>query len=181
MKRAYCIQIASLIFLTSCQNNKLAEDILKMQSQPIDLSSCEEAVCYKKGEIAAYNSRDSTYKLVVYLDSMSCSPCFITHMYEYEETIDEFNSADIRTVVVFEPKQKQKEEVEFLLEQQSYSFLTVVVNSNAFSGDNPHLPTSSLLHSFLLNLKNEVVIVGNPFRNTQIKELMLSSVKKMKQ
>lgn len=178
MKIVYRILIASLMFLTSCQNNKLADNIQKMQSRPIDLSSCEEACCYKNGEMTTYNSRDSAYRLVVYLDSLSCSPCFISHMHKYEETIEEFDSANIRTVVIFEPKQKQKEEVKFLLEQQAYPFLTVVVNNGAFSDDNQHLPASSVLHSFLLNKKNEVVIAGNPVRNTKIKELILSCVKR---
>lgn len=178
MKIVYRIQIVTMIlFLISCQNNKLADDIQKMQSRPIDLSSCEGAFCYKNGEITTYN-KDTAYRLVVYLDSLSCSSCFISHMHEYKKIIEEFDSVNIRTVVLFEPKQKQKEEVKFLLEQQAYPFLTIVVDNCAFSKDNPHLPASSVLHSFLLNKKNEVVIAGNPVRNTQIKDLMLSSVKR---
>lgn len=99
-------------------------------------------------------------------------------MSDYMGTLVDFDSLGVNTLFIFEPKQQQKEEVKFLLEQQAYPFLTIVVDNCAFSKDNPHLPASSVLHSFLLNKKNEVVIAGNPVRNTQIKDLMLSSVKR---
>lgn len=131
-----------------------------------------------KREEIKYNCKDSTYKLVIYIDSLSCSPCFVSHMSDYMGTLVDFDSLGVNTLFIFEPKQQQKEEVKFLLEQQAYPFLTIVVDNCAFSKDNPHLPASSVLHSFLLNKKNEVVIAGNPVRNTQIKDLMLSSVKR---
>lgn len=176
MKTACYILTASLMLFISCVKSKFTDDILKMQFRPIDLTSCEESVCYKGGEMTAFHIEDSAYKLIIYIDSTSCSPCFISHMYDYEETVEEFDSVGIGTVIVFEPRQEQEEETRFLLEQQAYPFLTVVINNGAFSGENPHLPSSSVLHSFLLNRKNEVTIVGNPVRNAKIKELMLNSV-----
>lgn len=39
--------------------------------------------------------------------------------------------------------------------------------------ENPLLDKSSLLHSFVLNNRNEVVLVGNPFGNEKLYELLL--------
>lgn len=66
------------------------------------------------------------------------------------------------------------------LEQQNNPFLSIVVRDGGFASANPHLPPSSILHSFLLNEKNEVVVVGNPARNNKVKELMLNTMKSQK-
>ena len=85
MKIIRYMTLTALVFISACGNNKFADDILKMQSRPIDMSVCEESSCYEAGIEKGYNGRDSAYKLVIYIDSLSCSPCFISHMYEYEE------------------------------------------------------------------------------------------------
>lgn len=177
MKIVYYILLASLMLFSSCEKKNFADDILKMQSRPIDMSVCEESSCYEAGIEIGYNGRDSAYKLVIYIDSLSCSPCFISHMYEYEEIAKEFDSAGIRTVFIFEPQQDKEEDVRSSLRQQAYPFLGIVVRNGGFASANPHLPSSSLLHSFLLDERNGVIVVGNPIRNERIKELMLNSVK----
>lgn len=180
MKKAPYTMIAAIMLLSACGKKNFADDILKMQSRPIDMGACEEAVCCKDGVEISYISTDSAYKLVIYIDSLSCSPCFISHMYDYEETVAEFDSAGIRTVFIFEPQEEKKEDVMSLLEQQAYPFLGVIVRNGDFSSDNPHLPSSSVLHSFLLNHENKVMVVGNPARNVKVKELMLNTVKGQK-
>ena len=177
MKIIRYMTLTALVFISACGKNKFADDILKMQSRPIDMSVCEESSCYEAGIERGYNGRDSAYKLVIYIDSFSCSPCFISHMYEYEEIAKEFDSVGIRTVFIFEPQQDKEEDVRSSLRQQAYPFLGIVVRNGGFASANPHLPSSSLLHSFLLDERNEVIVVGNPVRNERIKELMLNSVK----
>ena len=108
--------LTALVFISACGNNKFADDILKMQSRPIDMSVCEESSCYEAGIEKGYNGRDSAYKLVIYIDSLSCSPCFISHMYEYEEIAKEFDSVGIKTVFIFEPSQDKVEDVISYLE-----------------------------------------------------------------
>lgn len=180
MKIVHYIMFAVLMVLSSCGNKKIADEILKMHSRPIDLTACEDAVCYENGKKSTYTCADSAYKLVIYIDSASCSPCIISHMYDYEETVEKFDSAGIRTLFVFEPSQDKVEDVMSYLEQQNNPFLSIVVRDGGFASANPHLPPSSMLHSFLLNEKNEVVVVGNPARNDKVKELMLNTVKSQK-
>ncbi|MDE5981041.1 MAG: hypothetical protein K2G61_03675 [Bacteroidaceae bacterium] len=102
-------------------------------------------------------------------------------MYDYEETVAELDSVGIRTVFIFEPQEEKEEDVKTLLDRQAYPFLSVVVRNGSFSSANPHLPSSPLLHSFLLNKENKVIVVGNPARNDKVKELMLNTVKSLKE
>lgn len=178
MKTRYGILLSVLILICSCEKKDFADEILQMQSRPINMTSCEKAFCYEAGNEVSYDNRDSTYKLVIYIDSLSCSPCFVSNMLSYMATVVDFDSVGVNTLFVFEPKQEQEEDLISALTQLAYPVRTIVVPSGNFSSDNPHLPSSSVLHSFLLNMNNEVTVVGNPARNANVKELMLNSVKK---
>lgn len=166
------------VSLWSCKNNQIREEIERLQSHPISMTACEHTSCYKAGENVMYSDIASPYKLVIYIDSLSCSSCFISHMTEYEECVQELSSNGIETIFIFEPDHNRREEVTSLLKEYAYPFWTVVIADAKFSTDNPHLPSMSTLKSFLLNAENEVVIVGNPTQNSKIKELMLKSLQK---
>ncbi|MBO5181371.1 MAG: hypothetical protein J6B92_05730 [Paraprevotella sp.] len=181
MKIIYYLLLASIMFLTSCGKTNFADEILKMQSRPIDLTACEGAVCYENGERTTYSSADSAYRLIIYVDSTSCSPCFVSHMLDYMGAVVDLDSAGVSTLFLFEPKQEQKEDLTSSLAEMSYPLRSIVVANGSFSSANPHLPPSTMLHSFLLNEKNEVVVVGNPARNDKVKELMLNTVKSQKE
>lgn len=180
MKKVHYIILMALMLLSSCRKKNFADDILKMQSRPIDLTACEGAACYENGKKSTYTCADSAYRLIVYVDSSSCSPCFVSYMLDYEETVEKFDSSGIRTLFVFEPSQNKVEDVISSLEQQSFPLLSLVVRDGGFASANPQLPASSLLHSFLLNEKNEVVVVGNPVRNEKVRELMLNTMNNQK-
>lgn len=178
MKIVYYMLFASLMFLSSCGKKSIADEILKMQSRPIDMASCEGAVCYENGERAAYYSNaDSAYKLIIYIDSASCSPCFVSHMLDYMGAVVDLDSVGVNTLFIFESKQEQKENLESSLAQLAYPLRAIVVPNGSFSSVNPHLPSSTLLHSFLLDKENKVIVVGNPARNDKVKELMLNTVR----
>lgn len=177
MKTICYTLLTVILLLSSCEKKNFADDILKMQSRPIDLTACNEAFCCENGERTTYNSEDSTYRLVVYLDSLSCSTCFISHMMDYLDTVEEFDSAGIKTIFLFEPKQGMEEDVISELSPYAYPFKIMVTKNGTFSSANSHLPSSSVMHSFLINKENNVMIVGNPDKNAIVRDLMLDIVK----
>lgn len=129
--KTVCYILLAVILLYSCKDN-FADDILKMQSRPIDMASCEGASCYEKGDRTTYHSDDPTYRLIIYIDSASCSPCFVSNMYDYKETVAELDSVGIKTVFIFEPQKKKEDYVGSLLNQQAYPFLSVIVRNGGF-------------------------------------------------
>jgi hypothetical protein len=48
----------------------------------------------------------------------------------------------------------------------------------SFERLNPHLPPDEQLHTFLLNEKNKVILVGNPSYNKKLKDLYLAELYK---
>ena len=176
MKIVHYIMFAVLMVLSSCGNKKYADEILQLQSRPIDMSCCKDAVLIENGEETKFCDNDSAYKLIIYIDSTSCSPCFISHMQDYMEVVNVFDSAGVNTLFIFEPTQKRMEEVTIALRQFAYPTKAIVVSNGNFSAHNSHIPSSALLHSFLLNSANAVTIVGKPLRNEKLKELMLNNI-----
>lgn len=178
MKKVHYVLLLIMMLLSSCGKKKFADEILKMQSRPIDMTPCEDAYCYEDGKEVYYDNQGSTYKLVIFIDSLSCSPCFVSHMLDYMGTVVDFDSVGVNTLFIFEPKGEQKEHLVSSLKELGHPIRTIIVPNGKFSSANPHLPSSPVLHSFLLNGNNEVMVVGNPAKNAQIKELMLNSLER---
>ena len=178
MKKIHYVSLVIMMLLSSCGKKRFADEILQMQSRPINMTPCEKAYCYEEGKEVNYNSKDSTYKLVIYIDSLSCSPCFVSHMLDYMGTVVDFDSVGVNTLFIFEPKGEQKERLVLSLKELAHPIRTIIVPNGKFSSANPHLPSSPMLHSFLLNGNNEVMVVGNPAENAKIKELMLHSLER---
>lgn len=66
MKIVYYILLASLMLFSSCGKKNFADDILKMQSRPIDMTCCKDAVLIENGEETKFCDNDSAYKLIIY-------------------------------------------------------------------------------------------------------------------
>lgn len=176
MKKVHYIMFAILMVLSSCGDKKYVDEILQLQSRPIDMACCKDAVLIENGEETKFCDNDSAYKLIIYIDSTSCSPCFISHMQDYIEVINDFDSAGVSTLFIFEPTQERMEDVTVALKQIAYPAKAIVVSNGIFLANNSHIPSSTLLHSFLLNPANEVTIVGNPVKNDKLRYLMLNNI-----
>lgn len=68
--------------------------------------------------------------------------------------------------------------VESMITNIMFDYPILLDTIGEFKMLNPHLPQNTLLHSFLLNEKNEVILVGNPSQNKKIQELFYQLVEK---
>ena len=170
--------IILLSFLSCYDNHRLIEEIQQLKNNPIDIDICKRGISFKNGVDTIYcYDEENPYRLIIYIDSLSCNQCFITHMIESKECITELSSLGIESIFIFEPKKEHIEEISSLLKDFAYPFWTIVMRNAEFSEVNPHIPSTPNLRSFLLNKENKVVVVGNPFRNIKIKALIKTSLK----
>lgn len=49
MNKVHYVLLAIMMLSSSCGEKKFANEILQMQSRPIDMTPCEEAYCYEEG------------------------------------------------------------------------------------------------------------------------------------
>lgn len=72
---------------------------------------------------------------------------------------------------IFAPKREELDMVEFMLKTNTFYYPVFIDKANVFSVNNSHLPSNTMLHTFLLNERNEVIMVGSPLQNADIYDI----------
>lgn len=175
MKKQSFITFLALSLLLSCNNKTvLKQDLEKLQSNTITLS-LDSMKCLLNGKDTLLSDIvKSELKLVIYTDSTACSPCALKGMYLWNRFIDyaaKYNKR-LKFYFIFSPMKNELETIEFMLQTNSFYYPIFIDTANIFVRMNPHLPTNPLLHAFLLDEHNKVVLVGNPLQNKKIEELL---------
>ena len=170
-----CITISCFFIGCSKEKTSLKMDIQKLQSQKIHIPF--DSMLYFNGTLpVATESNLHKYKLVVYTDSLSCSSCSLKGLFYWESLIDSLN-ASMDFVFIISPKKEEIDKVKETLRLERLDCPVYIDTCSTFIRKNPHIPDNSLMHIFLLNDKDSVVLVGNPQSNPKIKELLLNIIK----
>ena len=74
--------------------------------------------------------------------------------------------------MIVAPKHEQIEDAYLSIESNGLDSPVYVDTAYAFRKANPYLPDERMYHSFLLDEKDSVVIVGNPIENPKIDSLI---------
>ena len=163
------------MLLVSCRaNHDIEEKISSLQSQPIKLCLDEMRCRNKFGDTVVVDSVKPLYRMVVYVDSSVCSPCSLDKMYVWNESIKKARrqGSMLKHVFIVAPKPEQIEDAYLSIESNGLDSPIYVDTAYAFRKANPHLPDERMYHSFLLDEKDSVVIVGNPIENPKIDSLI---------
>lgn len=122
-------------------------------------------------------------KLVVLYDSVGCSSCEISRMYQWDDvtafskgTRNKFN-----VIFIFSPKQTRSgiHEVKTSLRASQFNYPVYVDTVGAFISANKNIPADRRFHTFLLGKDNKVVAAGSPQMNFAMWELYKAEIKKI--
>ncbi len=110
-----------------------------------------------------------SYSIVNYIDSGGCKSCKLKFE-EWNKLIQEFKSVcddefEVLTVV----HTSDYDELDFILARTEYPHPIAVDVHDSFNTLN-HLPKEEQYHSFLLDIDNRVLAIGNPVNNPKIRE-----------
>jgi hypothetical protein len=119
---------------------------------------------------------NSKYKLIVYYDSTQCSTCAINNLWEYEELAEKYNSIDI-FVILYPSSKNNLDVLNSLLSKVSPQIKTIFDFDGTFENNNSHIPSNELFHTFLVDGKGKVLLVGDPIKNKKIRELLHNIIK----
>ena len=169
------ILIFCLFFACSNPKQRIEDDIKKLCSQRIAIPY-DYFQEYKGNEKVETERLTSPFKLIVYNDSSQCTTCAINHMDVWVPLLDSLASFEgkIEVAFIFSPK---REDYANLTHRARLPFPIYVDSSCAFSQMNKNLPANAMMHTFLLNEKDSVILVGDPVRNERIKDLLLDILK----
>lgn len=121
------------------------------------------------------NYFDSDYKVVIYADNLGCISCKLK-LSAWKKMISEFNEiSDYKISFLFYLYPNYKEEIIDILKQNNFNHPVCLDLDNTFYKLN-NLPFDEKFHVFLLNKKDNVLLIGNPVNNSKIRDLYMDII-----
>lgn len=171
---AICIAGVIGFIMYSRSTNSLERQVAAMQNMHVSLEF--------NNAVMKYNGIDSVYesqnvpKLVVYVDSLSCSSCFMNHLLNYYEVNDSLKNYNASILVVLHPQKSRVSELQTRLDAEKYPFWCILDKEGEFIGKNSGIPDNRLLHTFMLDRDDNILLVGDPTANPKIKGLLYKTL-----
>lgn len=171
---------AILLAISSCNSrHKIDEDMIAFHGShidlPIDSMINVSSMCHKN------SYRSVKYIYIMYVDSTSCSECAISHLADWSQLdiMDTFKKGLIKYLFIVSPKHSQREHLLNLIKKDTlFNEFIYVDTTGIFERKNPELPQNKLLHTFLVDSKRNVELIGNPIENMEIKKLLIKLLEK---
>jgi hypothetical protein len=172
----YCT-LLSIILLTSCDEYKLQKQLERFTAEEIVVSGkMRQTVAGRDSVMLVSASED--IRLIVWVDSLTCSMCRVNKMLEYSQIVDFHKEMKGKFVplFVFSPSQNKIREVLQSLETTQFAYPVFVDERQEFPAANPHIPADNRFHTFLIDKNGKVVLVGDPVNNPQLWELYKTTI-----
>ena len=173
MNRNILLLALLVTFVFGCKgsNKRDIETILsEMKSQPIDLC-LDRMVCrYENRDTCISDEQCYDYKMVMYMDSTECSPCRINDLYLWNDYVDR-KPSKTKFYFIFSIKKVDVVNSYLALADAGFHDCVYFDTCQAFKNSNKVIPAERQFHTFLMNAKNEIIMVGNPVENRDIQEL----------
>lgn len=178
----YILLSAICSFTCACNSEKkeLQEKVEKLQSAAIDIPY-DRMCCWTSDSIKVISPWNiAKLKLVHYVDSATCSTCYL-HKIAANELLfrlEKLSNNEFYNIFIINPDNKAKKRLESDFQDKAIPQTIFVDSANVFTEVNPNIPSESMCHTFLLDEKNNVILVGNPIANEKIEDMFLSIVEK---
>lgn len=177
LKNSLLLICMSFIFFTACNSRKerINEQVSILYSNKIDIPTLEmeTIVCD-----STYLHKKPNFRLLVYLDSTECTPCYASHYQEWEFILKECRRYEpsISLTVIIETK-NLSEDVKGKFMVSNFARTIFIDKEGAFRKRNPFFPESEIMHVLLLDDGGRVILVGNPLNNKKIEKLLYSKLR----
>lgn len=109
--------------------------------------------------------------IVVYADSLTCSPCYIKGLSNWNAYLFNEDKYNLTFDFVVSIKRKEKQRTEVLFSNCGLEHSVYLDTCNAFRKANPNFPSNKLFHTFVVNNEGKVLMVGNPFQDEKMEAL----------
>lgn len=119
------------------------------------------------------------YRLVNYIDmdSVNCGQCKFSVLEATERNLREDSSENVRIEYIVRCSAKELESSYRKICNARLQGIVYFDTVGVFLARNKSFPKETLLHTFLLNKNDSVVMVGNPYQNEKLKQLFKKIIK----
>lgn len=172
---SFCLCFA--IGLLSCKNHSLQKQMEEFARKEVVVPNGIKQILAGRDTVVL-DTAANVARLIVWTDSIACSTCSLDKLFEYAEIIDfhEVAKEDIFPIFVFSPPRAKVLELLWALETLPLDYPILIDEDQAFPAANPHIPTDSRFHTFLLDKNGKVVLVGDPVNNPPLWELYKTTI-----
>lgn len=169
-----------LIIIGGCHqtdNNKITNIVSEWQNKKITFPT---QIIFNNQDSIPFFIPSSKFKILVYIDSAGCTSCKL-QLPQWKEFIHEVDSItggnSIPFLLFFNAKNYK--EISYYLQRDEFH-IPVCFDKNDSLNKLNHFPSDIMFQTFLLDSNNNVNIIGNPIRNSKIKELYLKTITEKK-
>lgn len=120
-----------------------------------------------------------TPKIVIWLDSIGCSPCKMHSLFYREEDyhfLKDSIGIDIKYWVIVSPKKGELTNILSYIWESNFDIPILIDIQSNFSALNIFIPQDEVAHSFLLDSNNIIKTIGPPFYNDEMLNLYLRTI-----
>lgn len=171
----FVIIIASII-VSSCSNRfRLKATMKEFVKEEIIIPDNLYVVANRNYCKADFQNLDDS-RLIIYIDSLSCNTCRITHLLEMLP-LYEFSEEDGRFSIlpIFSPKTDDLQDIERQLLLLDFPYPIYVDVFSEFAQKN-NIPVDNRFHNFLIDEVGKVRFVGNPIDNEQLRSIFINTL-----
>lgn len=164
--------LLSILFVGCTDDRAIMTKMEAIQSMPINLCISDMMCINKSGSTLLYeDDMEIPYRMVVFSDSSECSTCALNNLSEWNVLLDFEKKKKVQLVFIFSPKKDKLDSVikTYLSSDLEHSIL--IDTCGTFLKKNQHIPEETIFHTFVLDSKGNVILVGNPLKNPKVQEL----------
>lgn len=169
------ILLTMLMVFAACKpdNARISKSFEDWQGSKVEIPS--DLVYTILNDTIEFNVNDCDYKVLHYVDSIGCAACKLT-LPAWEQFMSEvMTNQDISVKLILIVNTSKPFDVYNSLKKYRFKYPIAIDTKNTFSSMN-NLDEDQTTHTFLLNDNNEVVLIGNPVQNNDIKNLYLKEL-----
>lgn len=173
LMECFIVLISAVMVMESCSNDKILKEKLEtLYSSPVVFTTSSllyiDHPANRKNQGETIKAR---YKLLVYNGAGECSTCAMGKMSEWNALLNLEKEGLIDLVFIFSPSKMEKDELITAYYSSGLEHSILIDTCGVFPEQNPQIPQETVFHTLLLDSVGNVVLVGNPLRNSKIKEL----------
>lgn len=170
------VLVILLLSIQSCREIKVASILKNFQNSEIIVP--EDIIRINKGKVDVEPLLGQRAKLVVYVDSSSCSSCQIAHLEMFDNLFALADSTGLfDLIIMFSPSADNASEVLDMICKKKYKYPLYFDVAGKFASLNQQvIPIQKEYHTFLIDREGTPIFVGNPNQSERLYKVFIKSL-----
>lgn len=174
--RRFLLLVLLLFSIQACREIRVAKILKNFQNSEIAIP--EDIIRIDKGITDVNPLFGQRGKLIVYVDSSSCSLCQIAHLEMFDNLFALADSTGLfDLIIMFSPTADNATDVLSMICKKKYKYPVYFDAAGKFASLNQQvIPIQKEYHTFLVDKEGFPIFVGNPNQSGKIYEVFIKSL-----